>query len=1087
MSRDNFETTEKKLINEARRQVHGDASRIATGLGAEIDGTDSSHDQSFLHPSSIAGYKLVREIHRGGQGVVYQALQRSTKREVAVKFLKEGTFATYPDRARFEREIQVLGQLKHPNIVGVHDSGVIDGHEYFVMDFISGQPLDAWIAAGDSVKETLKLFAKICDAVNAAHVKGIIHRDLKPGNIRIDHQCAPHILDFGLAKIAISDEEAPMTLTGQFMGSLPWSSPEQAEGRPDKIDLRTDVYALGVVLYQMLTGKFPYEVIGSMHDVLDRIINEEPQRPSATRTAINDEVDTIVLKCLDKDRARRYQSAGELARDINHYLAGEPIEAKRDSTFYVLGKQIRKYRIPVCVAGAFFVVVVSLSIALAISGARATRAAESTQASQAFLVDMLASVDPFQRRLLAGMKADWEFPGAGFTVQASGRDVSVLEMIETASNHIKDRFTDQPELEAMAHETVGTTFLSLWRYDDAIDHLRSAHRLRRQALGNDAPDTLRSGLKLALALWEARTGKLDEADELARDTLAGMRRRFGPLDPKTLSAQRVLADVLAARRSFSESNALYQDTLDAQKAILGPDDRDTLYTRYRMACTYIWQGKLAQGDEQIRDLHAASQRVLGPDDSITVASGGMAGLYACVVGRPKQGLAMLREGYENCTRVLGADHPHAYLMLRFVGQCLMGESNWTEKEQILGDALNGLRSTVGDAHTESLISMYHLAALYRNQERLDEAVDMYRLGTEICARTCNVGNRRGALFMNKLARTLREDGRLDEAVEFASKSIATHRQWTQRPAPTSLDLYEYGWLLLTCEPAELRDPRAALPVARESVRVFEESGGNTVYWGNPGYAYDALALAHFSLGETQQAVAAQEEAIGTLAPDAINYRMFFQVKLAYFLRQMNDEAAANAIIEPIRERVRAQHGERQAEIADKMLELSTTLLSLEEYRAYSDHSRELTKVTQGRVPSSPRQFTGPVVRLARILIAEGRYLDARALLLACRDIERQALSPDDWRTARTRSLLGDALFHLDRPAEAEPLLVAGYHEMNPPAEWSVYRDRALERLLAFFEATGRPDDAAQLSEYKDEGTERPDPKRGVTLGERLKQ
>ena len=337
-----------------RRRVEPPSSDAATA-----DTQTSAANPAGPAQDSFAGYHILREIHRGGQGVVYQAIQKSTKRKVALKVMKEGPFASPGEQARFDREVQILGQLSHPNIVAIHDSGQAAGCHYFVMDYIGGQPLDVCMASGArSIENALRLFAKICSAVNAAHLRGITHRDLKPGNIRVDESGEPHILDFGLAKLATGTASSAMTLTGQFVGSLPWASPEQAEGLPGKIDLRTDVYSLGVVLYQMLTGRFPYEVVGNMHDVLGRIMRAEPERPSTIRRQINDEVETIVLKCLAKERERRYQSAGELARDVGHYLAGEPIEAKRDSTGYVLRKYLKKYRVGAGVAAAFLLVIV---------------------------------------------------------------------------------------------------------------------------------------------------------------------------------------------------------------------------------------------------------------------------------------------------------------------------------------------------------------------------------------------------------------------------------------------------------------------------------------------------------------------------------------------------------------------------------------------------------------------------------------------------------------------------------------------------------------------------------------------------------
>lgn len=332
----------------------------------------------------VPGYSIARKLSEGGQGVVYLAIQKSMQRRVAIKMMKEGVFASRSDRARFDREGKVLARLNHPNIVTIHDSGTTTAGHYLVMDYISGRPLDEYMKSADapgSVDGTMQLFEKICSAVNAAHLAGIIHRDLKPSNILVDGAGEPHILDFGLAKVPLSDSETSMmTMTGQFIGSLPWASPEQAEGLSDKIDMRTDVYSLGIILYQILTGRFPYEVTGPMRDVLERIMRVEPRRPSALGRKINDEVDTIALKCLSKERERRYQSAGELARDVQHYLSGRPIEAKHDSLGYLMRKQLTRHRVPVAVAVGFVaVILVALVTALTL-----WRRAESEGANARF-------------------------------------------------------------------------------------------------------------------------------------------------------------------------------------------------------------------------------------------------------------------------------------------------------------------------------------------------------------------------------------------------------------------------------------------------------------------------------------------------------------------------------------------------------------------------------------------------------------------------------------------------------------------------------------------------------------------------------
>lgn len=313
----------------------------------------SSH--FFGRPPQLEGYEIIQELGRGGQAIVYQALQVSTRRKVAIKVAPKRVVDRAPqppvqspaspdEGSRFQREIEVLAKLNHPGIVTIHVSGEADGLCYFVMDYISGVPLDEYARRSNlTVKARLQLFVKVCDAVNAAHLLGIVHRDIKPSNVLVDQQDEPRLLDFGLAKLTLGAlDPAEMTVTGDFLGTPKWTSPEQAERKPDKVDVRTDVYALGMVLYQLLTADLPYELGGSLSEVEHNIIHAEPERPSRKNRQLDDELDRIVLKCLRKDRSERYQTAGEVARDLRRYLAGEPVEAKSPSLGYLVRTRTRR-------------------------------------------------------------------------------------------------------------------------------------------------------------------------------------------------------------------------------------------------------------------------------------------------------------------------------------------------------------------------------------------------------------------------------------------------------------------------------------------------------------------------------------------------------------------------------------------------------------------------------------------------------------------------------------------------------------------------------------------------------------------------
>jgi serine/threonine protein kinase len=318
-------------------------------------------------PGTIAGYEIGEELSRGGQGVVFRAFQQATRREVALKVLRGGELASVGMRRRFQREIELASQLSHPNLITVFDSGTTaDGLPFYVMDFVAGRPLDEHVRRAQlDVRAVVDLLARIADAVAYAHQHGVIHRDLKPSNILVDERGEPRILDFGLARDVNAAAHDP-TVTGQVLGTLPYMSPEQAAGERHAVTTLTDVYALGVILYRLLVGQFPYPVDGTPLEIVRHIVSSEPTslakrwspdtgiplryaRRIEPRCPIDGELETIVLKALEKEPERRYAGASALAADLRRYLAGDPIVARPASAWYVTRKLISRHRFPAIV------------------------------------------------------------------------------------------------------------------------------------------------------------------------------------------------------------------------------------------------------------------------------------------------------------------------------------------------------------------------------------------------------------------------------------------------------------------------------------------------------------------------------------------------------------------------------------------------------------------------------------------------------------------------------------------------------------------------------------------------------------------
>jgi len=459
------------------------------------------------YDDTIEGYTILSELRRGGQGVVYRALQRSAKRVVALKVLLGGEQVSPRQRHRFEREVDLIAGVRHPHIVTVFDSGVTaEGRPYYVMEYIHGKTLDAYLVnAKLGMTERLHLFARVCDAISYLHQRGIIHRDLKPGNICVDSDGMPHVVDFGLAKAAgrdVLDDGAPVTATGEFLGTLAYAAPEQLQRDPFLVDTRSDVYSLGMILYNMLTSSYPYSVDGSLAEVVSNIGHAKPVPPSRLLPDVDDELETIIFTALDKDKARRYQSADALGRDIQRYLRGEPIDAKRDRASYLLWKTVQRYRAQVAVVLGVFVLLIVFGASVSWLYARTVTAEREARST----INTLVSIPAL-----------------------------LLDQGEVARAEALFRETIQRERQRVGdvHANVGTLLQNLAKilYDRgdfaaAEDPLRESLSIAQRLWGPTHEDTARAQSTLAWIL--AEKGNLREAEPMIDAAVATLEEVNGP-------------------------------------------------------------------------------------------------------------------------------------------------------------------------------------------------------------------------------------------------------------------------------------------------------------------------------------------------------------------------------------------------------------------------------------------------------------------------------------------------------------------------------------------------------------------------------
>ncbi len=743
-------------------------------------------------PERIGAYRIIRAIGEGGMGVVYEAEQEAPRRIVALKVIRAGVASPNLLR-RFEHEAQILGKLDHPGIAQIYEAGTADTgagpQPFFAMELVRGQPLTDY--ADDkklATRQRLELFARVAEAVQHAHQKGVIHRDLKPGNILVTDDGQVKILDFGVARATDADIQTSTMQTdiGQLIGTVPYMSPEQAAGDPDELDTRSDVYALGVIAYQLIAGRLPYDLEEKMIHEAVRVIREDDPTPlSAINRVFRGDIEIIIGKALQKDKDRRYQSASDFASDIHRYLTDEPIVARPPSTWYQLSKFAKRNKALVSGVAAVLAVsvigsVVSVTFALgeaeqkqlAIDNADDARdaqaLAEQREMEAILQTDNAKEINNFLTDdLLAAVAPSAE--------SGKGKDVLMRDVLAEASKKIDTasaeggRFADKPLIEASIRATLGVTYRKLGEYAAAEPHLERARMLRRRELGEEHPDTLRSMNNLAILY--ADQGRYEEAEPLDVQTLQLMKRVLGDEHPDTLWSMNSLASLYIDQGRYEEAEPLYVKTLEIRKRVLGEGHPDTLMSMGNLALLYWKQGHYEEAEPLNVQTLQIMKRVLGEEHPDTLWSMNSLAVLYIDQGRYEEAKPLYLKTLEIRKRVLGEGHPDTLQSMHNLAGLYRIQGHYEEAEPLYLKTLEIQKRVLGEEHPDTLRSMNNLAILYADKGRYEEAEPLHATALEIQKRVLGEEHPDTLASMNELAGLYTNQGRYDEAEPLHLKTL----------------------------------------------------------------------------------------------------------------------------------------------------------------------------------------------------------------------------------------------------------------------------------------------------------------------------
>jgi tetratricopeptide (TPR) repeat protein len=1072
-------------------------------LGGALDFEDNGTDVEgrVVRPGSQPGspsgapaigrfgdYELLGEIAHGGMGVVYQARQISLNRLVAVKMILAGRYAGREFIQRFHAEAEAAAKLQHPNIVAIHEIGEHEGHHYFSMDYVEGKSLAQMVHDQPLPAERAAQYVKtVAEAIHYAHQRGVLHRDLKPSNVLIDAFGEPRVTDFGLAKRFETPSLSPaateaasggatgeggsqreLTVSGQVLGTPGYMPPEQAGGRRGELGPPSDVYSLGAILYYLLAVRPPF-LAGSLEETLSQVLRADVPSPRAFNPSVPRDLETICLKCLEKEPRRRYGTAQELASELGRYLAHEPIHALPPSTFYRCRKFARRHQTAVMAAALIVLLLTAGTIVSTTLAFRANRArveeAKATALAQASerkakgaAEESAAVLRFFEEHVLAAGRPKGEVGGLG-------REATIRAAVEVGEATLKNAFTEMPQVEASIRKTLGLTYHYLGDDLFAIAQLERALGLRRA----DSSLWPTNALDILHALSESyrSAGQLTNALPMMEQTLKLEETCFSPADARTVSTMNSLAiiyydlgkiedaaaliekalqlrnvamgsrrrealdfdllntlsEILEKRGRSREALPLHEEVRQGYLATLGPTNRQTLTALNNLALSYVQLKRPSDAVPLLQEAYAGLEKILGPDHPVTIQALDNLAFAFHHSGKTSNTLSLYEEAHRRYEAKLGSNHVDTLKSLNNLAEGLNDAGRYDEALLMREQALERGKATLGAEHPDVLVWMHNLALAYSESGRNAEAVPLLEEVFEKEKRVLGPDNPVALKAMVSLGTVYRKAGRIAEALEILKVAVERYRATFGMDYRDSL----HGVELLAKTFQTAGRTADALP-------LFEE----VVSWGRkkPGASHpDTLVWIH-NLARGYEAVGRIADALPLYEEAWRGLKIALGPKHPTTLAAMEDVPAAYMKFKRISE-------------AEPLF-------------------RELLDMLQKTLPLNSSRLANARLNLGECLYRQSKFAEAEPFLRESLRIRKEN-QPENEITHVAQGWLGLALLGQKRFEEAERVLVQDYQELRlqneqqPSASIARTLKDVGQHLVHLYDAWGK---SAQADEWR---------------------